>query len=71
MRYLLKNDVEVDFSNQRKIAERLGIHEVTLSDILNRKKTTNKPTAVYITIINGDTEKDLEKYFEIVKKKGK
>ena len=71
MRYILKENVEVDFSNQRKIAERLGIHEVTLSDILNRKKTTNKPTAVYITILNGDTEKDLEKYFELVKKKGK
>lgn len=71
MRYILKENVEVDFSNQRKIAQRLGIHEVTLSDILNRKKTTNKPTAVYITILNGDTEQDLEKYFELVKKKGK
>lgn len=70
MRYRLRKNIEVDFSNQRKIAERLGIHEVTLSNILNKKRTTNKPTAVYITILNGDTEKDLGKYFEIVKKKG-
>ena len=64
MRYILKENIEVDFANQKKIAERLGIHEVTLSDILNRKKTTNKPTAVYITILNGGTEADLEEYFE-------
>lgn len=71
MRYKLRKDIEVDFINQRKIAERLGIHEVTLSDILNRKKTTNKPTAVYIVILNGGTEKDLEKYFEKVGKGNK
>lgn len=71
MRYKLREDVDVDFVNQRKIAERLGIHEVTLSDILNRKKTTNKPTAVYIVILNGGTEKDLEKYFEKVGKGNK
>lgn len=67
MRYRLKENVDVDFMNQRRIAQRLGIHEVTLSDILNRKKTTNKPTAVYIVIINGGTENDLDEYFEIVK----
>lgn len=71
MRYKLRKDIDVDFVNQRKIAERLGIHEVTLSDILNRKKTTNKPTAVYIVILNGGTEKDLEKYFEKVGKGNK
>lgn len=71
MRYKLRKDIDVDFINQRKIAERLGIHEVTLSDILNRKKTTNKPTAVYIVILNGGTEKDLEKYFEKVGKGNK
>ena len=71
MRYKLREDIDVDFVNQRKIAERLGIHEVTLSDILNRKKTTNKPTAVYIVILNGGTEKDLEKYFEKVGKGNK
>ena len=71
MRYKLRKDIEVDFMNQRKIADRLGIHEVTLSDILNRKKTTNKPTAVYIVVLNGGTEKDLEKYFEKVGKGNK
>lgn len=68
MRYRLRKNIDVDFINQRKIAKRLGIHEVTLSDILNRKKTTNKPTAVYIVILNGGTENDLEQYFELVKK---
>lgn len=71
MRYILRKDIDVDFTNQRKIAKRLGIHEVTLSDILNRKKTTNKPTAVYIVVLNGGTEKDLEKYFEKVGKGNK
>ena len=70
MRYRLKENVDVDFMNQRRIAQRLGIHEVTLSDILNRKKTTNKPTAVYIVIVNGGTEENLLDYFEIVNKKG-
>lgn len=70
MRYKLREDIEVDFSNQRKIAKRLGIHEVTLSDILNRKKTTNKPTAVYIVILNGGKEKDLNKFFDLIEKKG-
>lgn len=64
MRYMLKKDAEVDFMNQKRIAKRLGIHEVTLCNILKRKITTNKPTAVYITILNGGTEADLEEYFE-------
>lgn len=68
MRYVLRADVDVDFMNQRRIAERLGIHEVTLCNILKRKKSTDKPTAVYITILNGGDEKDLDKYFELEKK---
>lgn len=67
MRYRLKENVEVDFMNQRRIAQRLGIHEVTLCNILKRKSTTTKPIAVYIVIVNGGTEQDLEKYFELVK----
>lgn len=68
MRYILKENVEVDFMNQKRIAERMGIHEVTLCNILKRKTSTNKPTAVYIVILNGGTEQDLDKYFELVKK---
>lgn len=67
MRYILKENVEVDFTNQGIIAKRLGIHEVTLSKILNRKQATNKPTAFYITILNGGEEKDIEKYFRKIK----
>lgn len=67
MKYMLKEDITVDFTNQRLIAKRLGIHEVTLSKILNKKSATNKPTAFYITVINGGTEKDIEKYFKEVK----
>jgi len=68
MRYMLRENVEVDFMNQKRIAQRLGIHEVTLCNILRRKITTNKPTAVYIVIVNGGTEADLDKYFELIKK---
>lgn len=69
MRYILKDDVEVDFGviKDYEIAERIGIHKVTLSNILNRKVTTTKPVALYITLLNGGKEKDIEKYF---KKKG-
>ena len=68
MRYLLKKDVEVDFMNQKRIAERLGIHEVTLCNILKGKITTNKPTAFYIVYLNGGTEDDINEYFEEIKK---
>jgi len=67
MRYILKENIEVDFENQKKIAEKLGIHEVTLSNILNRKVTTTKLVALHIVLLNGDKEKDIEKYFEIKK----
>lgn len=68
MRYILRENIEVDFMNQKRIAERMGIHEVTLCNILNRKKTTDKPTAFYIVFLNGGTEKDIDTYFELVKK---
>lgn len=66
MRYILKEDVDVNFGvvKDYEIAERIGIHKVTLSNILNRKVTTTKPIALYITILNGGKEKDIEKYFE-------
>lgn len=70
MRYILKEDVDVDFGTitDYKIAQRIGIHNVTLSNILNRKVSTTKPIALYITILNGGKEKDIEKYFEPIKK---
>lgn len=70
MRYILKEDVVVDFGaiKNYKIAERIGIHKATLSYILNRKITTTKPIALYITILNGGKEKDIEKYFDLVEK---
>nr|DAE35597.1 MAG TPA: KorB domain [Caudoviricetes sp.] len=73
MRYILRSDIEVDFGIVKgyEIAERIGIHKVTLSNILNRKVDTTKPIALYITILNGGTEKDIGKYFEKVKRKGK
>ena len=69
MRYILKEDVEVDFGTIKnyEVAKRLGIHKVTLSNILNRKVTTTKPIAFYITYLNGGKEKDIEDYFEKVK----
>jgi len=69
MRYILKQDVDVDFGivKDYEIAERIGIHKVTLSNILNGKVSTTKPIALYITILNGGKEKDIEKYFKKVK----
>lgn len=66
MRYMLKRDIVVDFGiiKDYEVANRIGIHKVTLSNILNRKTTTTKAIALYITILNGGKEKDIEKYFE-------
>lgn len=66
MRYMLKSDIVVDFGiiKDYEVADRIGIHKVTLSNILNRKTTTTKAIALYITILNGGKEKDIEKYFE-------
>ena len=67
MRYYLKENIEVDFGviKDYEVAQRIGIHKVTLSNILNRKITTTKPVALYITLLNGGKEKDIEKYFEL------
>lgn len=69
MRYILRENVDVDFGvvKDYEIAERIGIHKATLSYILNRKKSTTKPIALYITILNGGKEKDIEKFFEPIK----
>lgn len=66
MRYMLKRDIVVDFGiiKDYEVADRIGIHKVTLSNILNRKTTTTKAIALYITVLNGGKEKDIEKYFE-------
>ena len=70
MRYILKENVDVDFGvvKDYEVAERIGIHKVTLSNILNRKVSTTKPIALYITILNGGKEENIEDYFELVKK---
>lgn len=68
MKYLLKENLDIDLNDVKKykIAERLGIHNVTFSNIINRRTTVNKALAFYITSLNGGTEKDIEKYFELV-----
>lgn len=70
MRYLLKENLEVDFGlvSQAKVAERIGITREKLNYILNRKQTASKPVAFYITHINGGKEKDILKYFDEIKK---
>ena len=69
MRYILREDIDVDFGTIKdyEIAKRLGIHKVTLSNILNRKVETTKSIAFYITFLNGGKENDIEKYFVKVK----
>ena len=39
MRYILKENIDVDFGviKDYEVAKRIGIHKVTLSNILNRK----------------------------------
>lgn len=70
MRYILKENIDVDFGAVKdyQIAERIGIHKVTLCNILNRKTSTTKPIALYITLLNGGKEKDIENYFDLIKK---
>lgn len=70
MRYILKENIDVDFGTVKdyQIAERIGIHKVTLCNILNRKMSTTKPIALYITLLNGGKEKDIENYFDLIKK---
>ena len=70
MRYILKENIDVDFGTIKdyQIAERIGIHKVTLCNILNRKMSTTKPIALYITLLNGGKEKDIENYFDLIKK---
>ena len=70
MRYILKENVDVDFGvvKDYEVAKRIGIHKVTLSNILNRKVSTTKPIALYITILNRRKKKNIEDYFEPVKK---
>ena len=67
MRYILKENIDVDFGviKDYEVAKRIGIHKVTLSNILNRKTSATKPVALYITLLNGGKEKDIEKYFEL------
>lgn len=66
--YILKENVIVDFNGetQRKIAEKIGITEQTLSKILNKKITCSKTIAYCITKIN-NSENEIENYFEKVK----
>jgi plasmid maintenance system antidote protein VapI len=70
MRYILKENINVNFGivKDYEVANRIGIHYVTMSNILNRKKTTDKPTAFYITYLCKGKEKDILKYFDEVQK---
>ena len=65
--YILKENIVVDLKceTQRKVAEKLGITEQTLSKILNRKMTCSKMIAYCIVKIN-NSEADIEDYFERV-----
>ena len=65
--YILKENVIVDFNGekQKKIAEKIGITEQTLSEVLNRKMPCSKMIAYCIVKIN-DKEKEIEDFFERV-----
>lgn len=63
--YKIKEDVEVDFTNQAKIAKRIGINKSTLCRILSGKQNCSKPIAFYITWLNSQKE-NVEEYFDKV-----
>ena len=67
--YILKENIVVDLKceTQRKVAEKIGITEQTLSKILNRKMACSKMIAYCIVKIN-NSEAEIEDYFEIIKK---
>lgn len=65
--YILKENIVVDLKceTQRKVAEKIGITEQTLSKILNRKMACSKMIAYCIVKIN-NSEAEIEDYFERV-----
>ena len=65
--YILKENIVVDLKGetQRKVAEKIGITEQTLSKILNRKMACSKMIAYCIVKIN-NSEAEIEDYFERV-----
>lgn len=52
----------IRFDNQKKISEEIGIHEQTLSKILNARQGTQKTTA-YCIVKAFDKEANIEDYF--------
>lgn len=62
--YILKENIVVDLKceTQRKVAEKIGITEQTLSKILNRKMACSKMIAYCIVKIN-NSEAEIEDYF--------
>ena len=62
---MVRNDVEIKV-HQRKASKTIGISEVALSNILNRKVACRKVVA-YCIAKYIDTEAEIEDYFEPVK----
>ena len=63
--YMSNDTLEVDFANQKKVAQGLGISEGTLCRILKRKQACSKTLAMCITFMNGS--KSINKYFVKIK----
>ena len=63
--YVIRNDIEVDFTHQNKIAKRIGVNKCTLSRILSGKQSCSKPVAFYITWLNTG-EENIEEFFDKV-----
>lgn len=65
--YILKKEVQLSFNGleQKKIAEKIGIAQETLSRILNRKQKCSKLIAYCITKLNDENAEILD-YFEYV-----
>ena len=66
--YVLKDNIIVDLKGdtQKKVAQKIGITEQTLSKVLNKKMACSKIIAYCITKIN-NSESEIEDYFERIK----
>lgn len=62
--YRIKN--KINFKNQAKIADKIGISKFTLNRILNGKQATQKTTA-YCIVKCYDENAELNDYFSIEK----
>lgn len=63
--FIIRDELNIDISNQKVFAEDVGISEETLSRILSKKQKCSKVTAYSISK-HLNPSKEIEDYFERV-----